>query len=94
LLEGGNKNEAVGETSGVVNRGSSQYGSPKMSKEVEEARKCGIPLKTQDQNKWVGNIWREWAQYRLQYSSVEPEENEHKLLEGSVKCQNKPLIFG
>jgi len=64
-----------------------------MSKEVEEARKCGIPLKTQDQKKWVGNIWHEWAQYRLQCSSVEPEDNEHKLPEDFCKMPKQAMNF-
>jgi len=60
---------------------------------VGEARKRGIPLKSQDQNKWVGNIWHEWAQYRLQCSSVDPEENEHKLLEDFCKMSKQAMNF-
>ncbi|XP_065894185.1 uncharacterized protein [Dysidea avara] len=93
LFEEGSKNETVSETSGVVNRGSVRYGSPKTSKEVEEARKHGIPVKTQDQNKWVGNIWREWVQYHLQCSCVEPEEKEHKLLEDFCKMSKQAMNF-
>ena len=93
MFEEGSKNETVSEISGVVNRGSVQYGSPKTSKEVEEARKRGIPVKTQDQNKWVGNIWREWVQYCLQYSCVEPEEKEHKLLEDFCKMSKQAMNF-
>ena len=93
LFEEGSKNETVSETSGVVNRGSVRYGSPKTSKEVEEARKRGIPVKTQDQNKWVGNIWHEWVQYRLQCSCVDPEEKEHKLLEDFCKMSKQAMNF-
>ena len=36
-----------------------RYGSPKTKDKVVKARKGGIPQKTQDQNKWVANLWCE-----------------------------------
>ena len=38
-----------------------RYGSPKTTEKVVEARKSGIPQKTQDQNKWIANLWCEWV---------------------------------
>jgi len=41
----------------------------------------------------VGNIWHEWAQYRLQCLSVSPEVNEHKLLEDFCKMSKQAMNF-
>ena len=70
-----------------------RYGSPKTSKQVNEARKLGIPRKTQDQNKWVTNVWCDWVQYLLWISSVEKEEKQHQLLEDFCKMSTKDMNF-
>ena len=43
------------------------------SKQVDDVRKLGVPVKTREQNKWVCNFL-DWAQYRLQSVCVEEEE--------------------
>ena len=54
------------EVSEVVDCSVLHYGSPKTSKQVDDVRKLGVPLKTREQNKWVSNIWCDWAQHCLQ----------------------------
>ena len=44
-----------------------RYGSLKTSKQIDDIRKLGVPVKTRDQNKWVCRIFLDWAQYRLEY---------------------------
>ena len=63
-----------------------RYGSPKTTEKVVEARKSGIPQKTQDQNKWIANLWCEWVRYRLQVPYVEEEERQYELFKDFAKC--------
>ena len=70
-----------------------RYGSPKTKEKVIKARKGGIPQKTQDQNKWVANLWCEWAQYRLQVPFVGEEEKQYELLEDFCKMSTKAMNF-
>ena len=58
-----------------------RYGSLKTSKQIDDVRKLGVPVKTRDQNKWVCRIFSDWAQYRLQSVCVEEEEKQHLLVE-------------
>ena len=67
-----------------------RYGSPKTKEKVVKARKGGIP---QDQNKWVANLWCEWAQYRLQVPFVKEEEKQYELLEDFCKISTKAMNF-
>ena len=70
-----------------------RYGSPKTKEKVVKARKGGILQKTQGQNKWVANLWCEWAQYRLQVPFVEEEEKQYELLEDFCKVFIKAMNF-
>ena len=58
----------------VILSATTQYGTPKTSKKVIEATRLSIPQQTQDQNKWVGNLWYDWVQYRLRMPCVKKEE--------------------
>ena len=60
-----------------------RYGSPKTTEQVVEARKRGIPQKTQDQNKWIANVWCEWVRYRLRVRYAEEEERQYEIF---AKC--------
>ena len=70
-----------------------RYGSPKIKKKVAEARKGGIPQKTQDQNKWVANLWCEWAQYHLRVPFVEKEERQYELLDDFCQMSTQAMNF-
>ena len=73
--------------------GNVRYGSPKTKEKVVEARKGGIPQKTQDQNKWVANLWFEWAQYHLRVPFVKEEERQYELLEDFCKISTQAMNF-
>ena len=51
--------------------GTSRYGSPQSSKQVEAIRKAGVPVKTRKQNSWAANVWRDWARYRVSVKAIE-----------------------
>ena len=70
-----------------------RYESPKTKEKVVEARKGGIPQKTQDQNKWVANLWCEGAQNRLRVPFVEEEERQYELLEDFCKMSTQAMNF-
>ena len=70
-----------------------RYGSPKTMEQIVKARKNGIPQKTQDQNKWVANVWCDWARYRLQVPYVEEEEMQYELLEDFCEMSTKAMNF-
>ena len=77
----------------VLRNANLRYGSPKTSEQVNEARRRGIPQKTQDQNKWVANVWCDWVRYRLQIPCVEKEEKQHQLSEDFCKMSTKAMNF-
>ena len=70
-----------------------RYGSPKTSKQIDDVRKLGVPVKTRDQNKWVCRIFSDWAQYRLQSVCVEEEEKQHLLVEDFCKMRVRDMNF-
>ena len=53
-----------------------KFALPKTDDEVVEARKSGIPIKTQKDTEWCFSIWEEWRQYRNKatYAGIAPIE--------------------
>ena len=79
---------------GEVSRDSNlRYGSPKSSKQVSDARRLGVPQKTQGQNKWVAKVWCDWVQHRLQMPCIEKEEQQYPLMEDFCKMSIKAMNF-
>lgn len=70
-----------------------RYGSPKSSKQVSDARRLGVPQKTQGQNKWVAKVWCDWVQHRLQMPCIEKEEQQYPLMEDFCKMSIKAMNF-
>lgn len=60
----------------VFRDGDLWYNLPKTLQQVTEARRLGIPQKTQDRNTLVANVWCGWVQHRLQMPWVEKEEKQ------------------
>ena len=69
-----------------------RYGSLKTSKQVNEVKRLDIPRKTQDQNKWVANVWCDWVQYWLYIPCVKKKE-QHQPLEDFCKMSIKYMKF-
>jgi len=53
-----------------------KFALPKTDDKVVEARKSGIPIKTQKNTEWCFSIWEEWRQYRNKatYAGIAPIE--------------------
>ena len=58
---------------------------------MNKARRLGILQKTQDQNKWVANVWCDWVRYWSQIPCVKNEEEQHQLLEDFCKMSTKDM---
>ena len=83
-----------GERSSVCNGSTVQrYGSPKSTLQVNEARKGGVPVKTQEQNAWAVTIWRDWATYRSNILPTEEEEVQHDLKEEFSEMSMSAMNF-
>ena len=65
----------------------SRFAAPKTNKEIEEARRQGIPRRTQQDTQYCVRLWEEWRQHRNTVS----EESVAPLSELSVSQLNHSL---
>ena len=71
----------------------SRYGSLQSSLQVKAVRKGRVPVKTCEQNGWVGAIWRDWARCRKNIPPTEEEEMQNDLKEELNKMSVAAINF-
>ena len=56
-----------------------RFAAPVSVKDVDDARRSGVPEKTQRQTTWASKVWSDWAGERVKLPYVDDEERRYEL---------------